>query len=363
MLNPVELRHIIHKNPELSFKEYKTTELLIENISALNSPFLKIHRPLETGLLAEYRRGEGEFLLFRADIDALPVKEETGLPFSSENNCMHACGHDVHSAILYGFLKYVVEENIDKNILFMFQPAEEAGGGAENFLDTGILKNYSISKAFALHVIDEYPAGTIASAKGILFASAMEVDVEFFGLSAHVAFPHKGKNAFNALRIYLDVIDKIPKSAANPFVYLSGKIIAGDIRNIIPAYARAEGSIRSLSSKESKEFYEKLQTILKSIKTATGVDYKLTRGAFCPEVIVNSDLYDIARNALSKKYKFIECSYKMTGEDFGFISETYPSFMFWLGTGKGKKYGLHNPKFFPDDMIINVGIDIYKNLL
>ena len=194
MIEPVKLRHIIHKNPELPFQEYKTTELLIENISGANCSGIKIHRPLETGLLVEYKGGKGDFLLFRADIDGLPIKEETDCEFKSENGCMHACGHDIHSAVLYGFLKYVIENKIDRNILFMFQPAEEAGRqGQKKILETKILDNYKISGAFALHVIDDYPVGTIASSAGVLFASAMEIDVEFFGANAHIAFPQEGE--------------------------------------------------------------------------------------------------------------------------------------------------------------------------
>ena len=106
MLDPTELRHTLHKFPELMFEEFKTTEILIKNIEGMNR--IKILRPLETGLIAEYKVNEGSFYLFRADIDALPIKEETGVSFASTNNLMHACGHDVHTSILYGLLQHVV---------------------------------------------------------------------------------------------------------------------------------------------------------------------------------------------------------------------------------------------------------------
>src|ERR1035438_1672150 len=127
ILDPVELRHTLHKFPELMFEEFKTTETLIKNIEGMND--IKILRPLETGLIAEYKVNDGNYYLFRADIDALPIKEETGVSFSSQNNLMHACGHDVHTSILYGLLQHVVINRINKNILFLFQPGEEGGGG------------------------------------------------------------------------------------------------------------------------------------------------------------------------------------------------------------------------------------------
>ncbi len=117
-LTPIELRHKLHQIPELMFKEFQTTSLLLDAINEL--PLVKIHRPLETGLIVEYTVNEGNYLLFRADIDALPIKEETGISFASTNQNMHACGHDVHTSILYGLLNYVVESKINQNYNFYF---------------------------------------------------------------------------------------------------------------------------------------------------------------------------------------------------------------------------------------------------
>jgi N-acetyldiaminopimelate deacetylase len=360
-LSPKEIRHLLHQTPELMFEEFNTTKILLDNIEKFGS--VKIHRPLETGLVAEYTVNNGDYLLFRADIDALPVKEETGVVFSSKNNNMHACGHDVHTSILYGFLKFVIENKIDKNILFLFQPGEEAGGGAKRIIDSGILDNYNITQAFALHVTDEYPEGTIASTAGVLFASAFEIDIEIFGKSAHVAFPENGIHSFNALRILLDKIDKILKTAEEKIIFGYGKIVSGTIRNIIPAYTRAECTIRTLNSDKSIQFFEKIKTILEEIKREMGIDYLIIEGSLYSEVVVDKLLFDKYEKILSGYYNFIDCGYKMTGEDFGFFSKKYPSFMFWLGTSNGEKYGLHTPKYFPQDSAIDIGIEIFRKLL
>jgi N-acetyldiaminopimelate deacetylase len=333
----------------------------VENISRLNN--IDLFRPLETGLVAEYRVNDGGYILFRADIDALPIKEETGISFSSKNGCMHACGHDVHTSILYGLLRYVVENKINKNILFLFQPGEEGGGGAEKIINSGILNNYNIEKAFALHVTDEYKQGVIASTSGILFASSFEVDIEFLGKSAHVAFPENGNNAFEALMLFLRKVKELIKMEEEKIVFGYGKVNSGTVRNIIPAYAKIEATLRTLSRKKSEIFYDRINILLNDVEKETAVKSKISKGSLYTEVVVDKTLYERCRAILEGKFEFIDCGYKMTGEDFGFISKLYPSFMFWLGTRTGEQFGLHNPKFLPDDSIITTGIEIYKAIL
>lgn len=363
-LTPIQLRHQLHKNPEVAYQEFQTTELIINSIKALDkNNRLKLHLPFATGVLVEYQVDDGDFILFRADIDALPIKEQTGVGFKSENNYMHACGHDVHTSILYSFIQAVLKNIPDQNILFLFQPAEESGGGAMKFYQTGIFKQFKIKNAFALHVTDEYSFGTIASAPGVLFASALEVDIDFIGESAHVAFPKGGKNAFKAMRLFLDKVDNLSKEINEPFIFGIGKITSGFVRNIAPGDARLEGSIRALSENAALDFSDKLNSALNQIKTSTGVDFKLTKGAHYPEVIINESLYDFLSHSLSTKYEFINCGYKMTGEDFGFFSKKFPSFMFWLGTAKGERYGLHNPHFLPPDEIVETGSNIFLEIL
>ncbi len=364
-ITPQQLRHKLHQNPELSFQEFETTKLLIDSIKELdNESKLKIHTPYKTGLVVEYSSvPNDEFLLFRADIDALPIKEANDIEFKSCNNFMHACGHDVHTSILYNFISVVLKKKPQKNILFLFQPAEESGGGAIEFYSTGIFEKFKIKYAFALHVNDEYPVGTIASSKGVLFSSTLEVDMDFNGVSSHVAFPANGKNAFDALRLFLDGIEKIPKDITEPLVFGVGKITAGEVRNINPGHARLEGTARGLSMKKVEHYYQRLATIASGIEKATAVEIILKKGAVYPEVVVSDFLFNRIFQSLSEEFNFIDCGYKMTGEDFGFFSLKYPSFMFWLGTSTGEKYGLHNPKFLPGDDIIELGTKAFEKIM
>ncbi len=363
-ITPIELRHLLHKNPEIAFEEIKTTELIVDAVNSLpGSDLLKIHRPCRTGVLFEYTVNDKPHCLFRADIDALPIKEQNEIEYKSSNNFMHACGHDVHTSILYSFIEEILIKKPDQNLLFLFQPAEESGGGAMKFYDTGIFDNYKIKNAFALHVTDEYKFGTIASTPGVLFASALEIDIEFIGESSHVAFPLEGKNAFNALRLFLDAVDKLPENITEPFIFGIGKIESGFVRNIAPGNAKLEGSIRGLSKDKVLNFTDSLKKILEETKSITGVNFNIKYGAHYPEVQVDEHLYYKMELLLKKTFDFIDCGYKMTGEDFGFFSQKFPSFMFWLGTSEGEKFGLHNPRFLPPDKTIELGKNIYKEIL
>lgn len=361
-LAAVELRRLIHRNPELSFREFSTTRAIEENLAA-NGAF-RIKKPLETGLLVEYRAGSGPFSLFRADIDALPIKEETGALFASANQNMHACGHDVHAAILYGTALACAAGGIKRNLLFLFQPGEESGGGAKKLLDSGALKEYDIKNAFALHVTDEFAEGAVASSQSLLFACAREVDLIIKGRAAHIAFPQNGVNAFDALRSFLDFVDRSPRNNSDPFIFGYGKVESGSVRNVVPDRAKLEASLRTLSVERSEEHYGRFRKLLDAISAAKGIEYELRTGSFYPEVKCERELFHKIAPRLAKKFDFHECGYKMTGEDFGFISREYPSFMFWLGTQNGEhRHGLHSPKFMPEDSAVEKGIAAFLEII
>ena len=163
--------------------------------------------------------------------------------------------------------------------------------------------------------------------------------------------------------LFLERVKELISRENEKIIFGYGKISAGDVRNIVPAWAKIEATLRTLSRTKSEAFFAKLTEILNGIENETRVGYKIIPGSLYTEVEVDKDLFQKYKKAFTGKYEFVDCGYKMTGEDFGFISKLCPSFMFWLGTRTGEQYGLHNPKFFPDDSIIELGIDIYKVIL
>ncbi|NLN85252.1 MAG: N-acetyldiaminopimelate deacetylase, partial [Candidatus Cloacimonetes bacterium] len=197
-LNLSQIRRELHRVPELAFREHKTKELLLAQLEKL--PRIRVQEfSTNTGILVEYSEGNGPYRLFRADMDALPITENTGCAFSSQHpGLMHACGHDIHMTVLLGLIERVVSQALPRNLLFLFQPAEEGEGGAQSVLAEGLIQEYEVEAAFALHVASGLPVGTVSSRAGIFFGIPQEFDVSFIGRSAHAAFPEKGVNALFA---------------------------------------------------------------------------------------------------------------------------------------------------------------------
>ena len=352
-ISPVELRHELHMNPELAFNEYRTQAILKE---ALESLGLKPQVIAKTGLIVYVERDKSSpSVLYRADMDALPIREETNWEFSSKCENMHACGHDVHMAVLYGVVKEIVEKDIKGNYVFIFQPAEETIGGAKFVLDE-MRERYKIKYATALHVTDEYNLGEFATTDGTLFACAMEITAKFKGLSAHIAQKQNGIDALKNSVWFLNEFYNTPidNSTIGKRVLAGfGKMNAGNVRNAVADYAEVQGSIRG----ESLEIvFETFGNIKSMVEKYNG---SLERGSLYPPVVNNANLFNIFKKFISEEnYKFIDCGMKYTGEDFGFFSMKYPSLMFWAGVKTSNvRYGLHNPKFLPNDEVIPFLVD------
>lgn len=352
-ISPIELRHELHMNPELAFNEYKTQSILKE---ALESLELKPQVIAKTGLIVYIERDKSiPSVLYRADMDALPIKEETGWEYSSKCEYMHACGHDIHMAVLYGVIKEIVEKDINGNYVFVFQPAEETIGGAKFVLDE-MRERYKIKYATALHVTDEYNLGEFATTNGTLFACAMEITAKFKGLSAHIAQKQDGIDALKNAVSFLNEFYNTPidnNTTGKRVLVGFGKMNAGNVRNAVADYSEIQGSIRGETLEIVFEAFENIKNM------AEKYGGTIERGSLYPPVVNNTYLLNMFGEFVKQEnHKLIDCGMKYTGEDFGFFTMKYPSLMFWAGVRlSDKKYGLHNPKFLPDDKVIPFLVD------
>uniref|UniRef100_A0A7C5VM16 Amidohydrolase n=1 Tax=Fervidobacterium thailandense TaxID=1008305 RepID=A0A7C5VM16_9BACT len=347
-LSAVEVRHLLHQTPELAFCEFETQKFLREVIESLG---LKPVPIAKTGLLVYVESDPGlPTVLYRADMDALPVPEETGWVYASKNQNMHACGHDVHMAVMYGVIRKIVENRIRGNYLFIFQPAEETIGGAKYVLEE-LRERFKVKCATALHVTDEYKLGQFATTKGTLFACAMEVDAQFDGQAVHIAQKSKGVDALEKAVRFLNELYERPldcQEVGKRVLVGFGKMRAGNVRNQLADSATIEGSIRGETIELVASTFENLR---KKVAQCGGT---LKRGSLYPPVVNNTKLYKLfGEFVTSSGHSLVDCGMKYTGEDFGFFSLKYPSLMFWAGVRlEDEVVGLHNPRFLPSDDVI-----------
>ncbi|MBF0500602.1 MAG: amidohydrolase [Candidatus Riflebacteria bacterium] len=354
-MNPIDIRHALHRIPELAFHEHET-QAFIRN---LLDEWKVLVRPIaDTGLLATWNRGgNAPYRLFRADMDALPLQEATGAPFSSiYPDRMHACGHDVHMAVLLGVIRRVVDSGISGNLLFLFQPSEEAGGGAERTIPD--LRNYDIAEAWAMHVTDEYPLGMVVSCPGLLFASCLELDCRFRGKSAHAAFHEQGRDAIPGCS---ELLDSVYRRNWDGDIVRFGRISGGRVRNVVADECTLFGTIRTKSRDRCQSVTDEIVETAKEIAGRRQLNFEHVIGARYPEVRVNQSLF----TAFEKIVPVTRCEMKYTGEDFGFFSLRWPSLMFWFGTRLPDQpaNGLHHPGFLPPDEAVNNAIDVFWKIM
>ncbi|MDP8232362.1 MAG: amidohydrolase [Candidatus Zophobacter franzmannii] len=362
----VKVRQDLHRIPELAFNEYKTTDYIYNLLKDYSD--LELIKVNPTGLIAVYKGGTGDYVLFRSDIDALPLKEQTDCNFHSEHEgTMHACGHDIHMTVLLGFIHEVCTTKPKKNLLFLFQPAEEGKGGAEHILRSKVLDQWPIKTALALHCSPDYHVGEVATKGGIFFGIPEEFIVEFHGRNAHAAFPHKGIDAIYAgVQFYNLMQSQITKrfSSTDPVIFHIGKFEGGDAENILASKCLLQGTHRTLTPENHRAMNELILSTGKAVAAVTGAEFKFREVSVYEAVNNDQFVYNNFKKTIENldDIKFIEAESVMTGEDFGFFTTLYPSLLFWLGTGLSE-HGLHSPYYLPDQEAVETGIRVYMALL
>ncbi len=358
-----QIRHVLHRNPELGNCEYKTSALIKEKLTEWGI----FHEPMAgTGIKAVIRGKGDNAVLLRADMDALPIKEESGVSFASETDgCMHACGHDMHVACLLGAAKILnnIKDTLNGSVVLIFQPDEEGNGGAERMIKEGVLDKPKVTAAFALHVEPLEETGYLQIKDGSVMASPDDFKITITGAGGHGAYPEKCVNPIDIgariLRRYKTEIKNDPKKRIVTICSFNG----GTCRNVIPDTAVLTGTARSLDNETRRELKEKLRSIAEKTAEEMGGKAEFDFNELFPPVINNADMNAVVRRAAAELtcVKGITAPEHaaMTGDDFSYFTECLPSAYFKLGVGnKEAAYPLHSSKFRADDRAMPIGAAI-----
>lgn len=367
----IEFRRTMHRNPELSGQEYQTQERIIKK---LNEYGIKNFKCADTGVFAIIENGDGKIAASRADIDALPIIEESNVDFSSLNHgVMHACGHDVHTTVQLMVAK-ILNENKDKwkgSIKFFFQPAEETTGGAIRMLESGI--DYKAYAMFAFHVAPEIAVGKIGIKYGTIHASAVLFNFKIKGTSSHAALPHLGVDSIYVGAQVVNYLQSIVSRVTDPrdnLVITIGTFNAGTATNILANEAILTGTMRFLDEdvKEQTKNYilKNLPLFVKSFNA--DIEITLTDSY---KTVVNDDnktkfLENISKNVLGNNNVEVIKKSRMDAEDVGYFLDKIPGSYYRLGIRNEKIdaiYDLHHPKFKVDENAIKIGIKVQLNAI
>lgn len=366
----IYIRRKLHEHPELGFEEGWTSNFIAENLSSLG---LDVETHIaRTGIVALVR-GKNPMLPaigYRADMDALPVKEMTGLPFASQNGCMHACGHDIHMTVALGVARYFASHQPRRNIAFVFQPNEEGApgelpSGAQAMCEAGVIERYNIVNMFALHVDPTLPTGRLGVCSGALWAASGRFAVSVVGQAGHAAYPARSHDALLAASQMINDIYlcKARQRPADDEVLSICKFKAGDAFNVIAENALFEGIVRAPSRTHLARLFDIIKSVSSSvdIQFQTHSDVATFYGAL--PVVNDKAIADFARKTWGEQA--VEVKMTMASEDFSHFSSKIPSFFAMLGVNPGTDSlpPLHASTFFADENAINVGVQAMCELL
>lgn len=370
----IDLRRAIHLRPELGFEEKKTAAL-VENI--LRKLGIETQTGIaQTGVVGLLKGGKpGKTVALRADMDALPLREEGEKSYRSlEPGKMHACGHDAHTASLLGaaLILQQFREQLPGQVKFIFQPGEESTGGAKPMIEQGVLDNPKVDGIFAIHVWPDYPLGKIAVQHGPTMAAPDHFTIRVIGKGGHGAAPHETVDAIVAACQIVSSLQTIVSRQINPLdpvVLTIGTIRGGSAFNVIADQVEMTGTVRTFEPAIRKELPELMEKTIKGVCTAFGADYEFKYEEFFPPTINNSKLTTIAEKAAAKivgKHNLLlSTKPSMSGEDFSFFLEKVPGCYLKIGIlnpEQGIIYPLHHPKFDLDENCLPLGAALLAQL-
>lgn len=380
----VETRHYLHQHAETEFDLTETKKYVKAELTAMG------YEPQDCGkcgvTVTVGGKKPGKVFLLRGDMDALPIKEESDVPFSSDNGNMHACGHDMHATMLLGAAKLLkdMEDDINGTVKLMFQPAEEVFEGAKDMIGAGVLENPEVDAALMIHVMAgmPFPAGTVIVCNGGVSAPGADFfKIKIQGKGCHGSMPNNGVDPINVAAHIITALQEIHSrelSLNDDAVLTIGSIHGGQAPNIIPDTVEMNGSIRTYDEEIRKYLKNRMTEISTQIAAAFRANAEVSFNRGCPVLLNNADLSkDVAKYAkellgagkaltqseLLSKSADSGKPVKSTGsEDFAYISQEVPSIMLSLAAGepeKGYAYPQHHPKVKFDESVLAQGSAVY----
>ncbi len=361
-----DMRRDLHRIPELGMQEKKTSAYIEQKLSQLK---LEIQCNIAGhGIVGLLKTGRpGPTILIRADMDALPINEETNLPFSSNHpGKMHACGHDGHMAIGLGVATILskIEHQLSGTIKFVFQPAEEGPGGAKPMIEAGVLENPKVDFITGCHIWPNIPIGTVGVKKGPLMAASDLFDLLIKGVGSHGATPHLGVDTLEVATQIVGALQRIVSRQINPLipaVVTIGSFHSGSTYNIIPSVAEIKGTVRTFDKTTWNELPKRIKKIVDGICQAMGAEYELNYRSKYPLVINDSYAADIVIKASCQtvgEENTIVPEMSMCAEDVSYFLEQVKGCFFFLGAGNANNKPLHNSRFDFEETVLATGVEV-----
>ena len=364
----ISIRHHLHAHPELSYKEFQTSAFVQEKLSSAGIPFRVM---AETGVVGmiEGRNPGKRVIALRADMDALPIREENKVPYKSTNDgVMHACGHDVHTTILLGASAILQElrEEWEGTIKLIFQPGEEKNpGGASIMIREGVLEDPVPQAIFGLHVHPGLEVGKLSFRGGMVMASADEIYITIRGKGGHAAAPHQTVDTIlvaSHLVVALQQIISRNRNPLSPSVLSITSVQGGHTTNVIPSEVKLMGTFRAMDEQWRFRAHELIRRLATDLVHSMGAEIELHIDVGYPMVYNNEALDRVAR-AEARAYldpeRVLETEVRMGAEDFGYYTRQIPGCFYRLGVmnvEKGITAGVHTPRFNIDEGAIEIGM-------
>ncbi|WP_413463241.1 amidohydrolase [Bacillus sp. B1-b2] len=360
----IEKRRYLHENPELAFEEFNTTEHIKTWLREHDIAILPIH--LETGVVAEVRGAfDGPTIAIRSDIDALPIKEETSVPFKSKiEGKMHACGHDFHAVSILGaaILLNKQKETLHGTVRFIFQAAEEVAQGAKKVVQAGVLEG--VSSIFGMHNKPDLPVGTIGVKAGGLMASVDKFKIKFQGVGGHAGIPHHAIDPIVIASQYVTSVQSVVSRRLNLFdnaVISITSIHGGNTWNVIPDEVTLEGTVRTFQPQAREAIPGLMKNLAESIATGNGGSVEFVWDDYLPVVNNDAQLEEVVRAAaMESGYQVVDAVPSAGGEDFAFYQTYIPGFFVWVGVDGPKEW--HHPQFDLKEDAIKVAAEYFAHL-